>query len=149
MCPSQTQEQPVPAQCGAAGSSASPARPQPLNASFVIQVQAQPLLGSHWRAQSLASSVPHTVGLRAGRRLSQWHQRLQRTNLSLPLCMGTMGPPRTLPARERKSQDNDLPSPISWSAWKCGDGRNPSAVKSHWFSDPGRPQFLPVCCHHL
>lgn len=71
---------------------------------------------------------PMRQGLGQGGSLSHWHQKLQTTYLSLPLCVGTIGPHEALPlppARERKSQDNDLPSPTSWSAWKCGDGKKP------------------------
>lgn len=119
ICQSQSQEQPVPAQGSPAWSSASPACPEPINAAFVTQVQAPapppPPLGS---------SGPHIIwyptqaGPRAGRQpLPLAPEATNNQLITAPLCGNNGGPKRSaLPARERKSQDDDLPSPISWSA---------------------------------
>lgn len=103
----------MPARRRPAWASACPACPEPINAASVIQVRAQPLLRHQGRAPGLTSSsgTPHRRALGQGGSLSHWHQKLQTTNFSLPLCVGTMGSPRALPARERKSRDNELPSP--------------------------------------
>ena len=113
-----TRERPVPARCSPAGLAASPACPQPVNAAFVTRdpgTRPSPSSATNGELSSRPRIIwyPARRVIGQGGSLSHWHQKLQTTNLSLPLCVGTMGSPRALPARERKSQDNDLPSPIS------------------------------------
>lgn len=110
ICRPQTRGQPVPAQCCPAWPSAFPARPT-THQCLLCDAGTSPSSAALGATEASYHAVPQAAGTRQGGGLSHWHQKLQTINLSLPLCVGTMRPPRAPLAREGKSQDNGLPSP--------------------------------------
>lgn len=151
-CRSWAQEQPVPAQCCPAWPLTSSACPQPINASFVIQVQApaRPLLPLESRG--LASGTPggraqgKEAASPAGTRSCK--QPTDHCPFVWEQWAPTIPPPPPPPtaARKRKSQDNDLLPSTSWSAWKGWDGREARGGKPQ---GPREAQFSPASCPHL